>query len=152
MQATQGRTGRVFVLRLESGDKIPGCIEDFARENNIRMGSVLLIGGIGEGQIVAGPRDSAGLPPEPMLIPVDGVHEIVGVGLLAPNKNGIAGMHMHASLGRAGQAKTGCIRPGIGTWNVCEVVIYEILDAVAARLPDEQTGFELLRTGHDEVK
>jgi predicted DNA-binding protein with PD1-like motif len=152
MQATQGRTGRVFVLRLERGDKIPACIEDFARANGIRMGSVLLIGGIGGGQIVVGPRDSAGLPPEPMLIPIDGAHEVIGVGLIAPDKNGVSGMHMHASLGRAGQTKTGCVRPGIETWHVCEVVIYEIVDAIAARLPDENTGFELLRTGHVEVK
>ena len=145
MQEAEGRLGRVFVLRLENGDMVPGCIEDFARDKDINMGSVLLIGGVGGGQVVSGPRDSVKLPPEPMLLPLDGAHEIVGVGLIAPDKEGVPRMHMHASLGRAGQAKTGCVRHGVTAWHVGEAVIYEILDVVATRLPDAATGFELLQ-------
>ncbi len=144
MQSSEGHLGRVFVLRLENGDGIPGCIDDFAQKNNIRLGSVFLIGGIGKGQVVVGPRDSVNLPPEPMLLPLDGAHEIVGIGLIAPDRDGVPKMHMHASLGRSGQAKTGCVRPGIETWHVGEAVIYEITGAAAARLPDGKTGFELL--------
>lgn len=145
MQTTEGRLGRVFVLRLENGDAVPGCIEDFARSKGLMTGSVLLIGGIGGGQVISGPRDSAALPPEPMPLPLDGAHEIVGVGFIAPDQNGAPVMHMHAALGRAGQTKTGCVRPGITTWHVGEVVIYEIIDIVVSRLPDAATGFELLR-------
>jgi len=145
MQATEGKWGRVFVLRLEDGDTVPGCIEDFARDKDLKMGSVLLIGGVGGGQVVSGPRDSVKLPPEPMLVPLDGAHEVVGVGLIAPDKDGISKLHMHAALGRAGLAKAGCVRPGITVWHVGEVVIYEILDAWASRLPDAATGFELLQ-------
>ena len=147
MQATQGKLGRVFLLRLEDGDTVPGCIEDFAREKSLVVGSILLIGGIGSGQVVSGPRDSAQLPPDPMLLPLDGVHEIVGVGFIAPDKDGFPRMHMHATLGRAGQAKAGCVRPGITTWHVGEAVIYEIQDVAAVRLPDAITGFELLQVG-----
>jgi predicted DNA-binding protein with PD1-like motif len=32
MQASEGRLGRVFVLRLEDGDAIPDCIDDFVLE------------------------------------------------------------------------------------------------------------------------
>ncbi|MCL2149644.1 MAG: DNA-binding protein [Dehalococcoidia bacterium] len=147
MQIAEGKLGRVFVLRLEDGDAVPDCLEEFARAKGLTMGSVLLIGGIGGGQVVSGPRDSVRLPPEPMLLPIDGAHEIVGVGLIAPDKDGIPRMHMHAALGRAGQTKAGCVRPGIIAWHVGEVVIYEILDVVAARLPDIATGFELLQVG-----
>jgi predicted DNA-binding protein with PD1-like motif len=146
MQSTEGKIGRVFILRLEDGDAIPGCIETFAREKNIKIAGVTLIGGIGEGQIVVGPRYSDTLPPDPMLLPLDGAHEVVGIGLIAPDAKGIPGLHMHASLGRAGQAKTGCLRPGVKTWTVGEVVIYEILGANASRLVDKKTGFELLQT------
>jgi predicted DNA-binding protein with PD1-like motif len=128
----------------EGGDRIPGCIEAFALDKNIRMAGVTLIGGIGAGQIVAGPRDSEAMPPEPMLVPLDGAHEVVGIGLIAPDKDGVPGLHMHASLGRSGQSKTGCLRPGVDTWTVGEAVIYEILGADGARLPDEITGFDLL--------
>ena len=144
MQASEGKFGRIFVLRLENGDRIPHCIEDFAADNQICMAAVTFIGGIGAGQIVCGPRDSSALPPEPMLIPIDGVHEVVGIGLIAPDKNGKPGLHMHASLGRSGQAKTGYLRPGVETWTVGEVVISEILGAAGARLLDKKTGFELL--------
>jgi predicted DNA-binding protein with PD1-like motif len=144
MQASEGKIGRIFVLRLEDGDRIPDCIETFAADKQIRMAGVTLIGGIGEGQIVVGPRDSAAMPPEPILLPLEGAHEVVGVGLIAPDKNGRPGLHMHASLGRSGQAKTGCLRPGVKTWTVGEVVISEILGTDGSRLPDKNTGFELL--------
>jgi predicted DNA-binding protein with PD1-like motif len=146
MQSSEGKIGRVFIMRLEDGDAVPGCIETFAAEKNIQMAGVTLIGGIGEGQIVVGPRYSDAVPPEPMLLPLDGAHEVVGIGLIVPDAKGKPQLHIHASLGRAGQAKTGCLRPGVKTWVVGEAVIYEILGASAVRLPDKKTGFELLQT------
>jgi predicted DNA-binding protein with PD1-like motif len=147
MQSTEGKIGRVFILRLEDGEVVPGCIEAFAKEKNIKMAGVTLIGGIGEGQIVAGPRDSAAMPPDPMLLPLDGAHEVVGIGLIVPDSKGVPKLHIHAALGRAGQTKTGCLRPGVKTWLVGEAVVYEILGTSAARLLDKKTGFELLETG-----
>jgi uncharacterized protein len=145
MQASEGKIGRVFILRLEDGDAVPGCLETFAKENNIKMAGVTLIGGIGEGQIVVGPRYSDHMPPDPILLPLDGAHEVVGIGLIVPNSKGVSKLHIHASLGRSGQTRTGCLRPGVKTWLVGEVVIYEILGANASRIPDKKTGFELLQ-------
>jgi uncharacterized protein len=145
MKASEAKIGRVFVARLEDGDKIPACLEAFARDNKIRAASVLLIGGLGAGQVVVGPRDSVQMPPEPMVLPLDGAHEVVGVGLIAPDRDGVARLHMHAALGRAGQTKTGCVRPGVSTWLVGEAVIYELLGADVARLPDKASGFDLLQ-------
>ena len=56
MKASEGRLGRVFVIRLEDGDSIPACIEGFAEEKRISAGQVILIGGIDDGQVVVGPR------------------------------------------------------------------------------------------------
>lgn len=144
MKASQGRIGRVFVIRLEDGDEIPSCIEQFCRKHNIRLGHVILIGGIGDGQIVVGPRDATEIPVEPMILPLDGAHEVAGVGVIAPGEQGDPTLHIHASLGRAGHSITGCLRPGVTTWLVGEVVIYEILDAHAVRIKDESTGLPLL--------
>ena len=47
---------------------------------------------------------------------------------------------------------TGCLRPGVDTWVVGEVVLYEILGAKAARLKDQETGFALLEPGADSVR
>jgi predicted DNA-binding protein with PD1-like motif len=145
MKASEGKLGRVFIIRLEDGDKIPSSIERFAEEKKISVGQVLLTGGIGDGQVVVGPRQSNEMPPEPMLLPVDGAHEVVGVGLIAPDEKGKPTLHIHAALGRAGKTTTGCLRPGVTTWLVGEVIIIEILGTDAARLPDEKTSFDLLQ-------
>ena len=145
MKASEGRFGRVFVIRLEDGDVIPDCIEGFAEEKKISMGEVIMIGGIDNGQVVVGPRRSDEMPPEPMLLPLDGAHEVVGVGVIAPNEQGKPILHIHAALGRSGKTITGCLRPGVTTWIVGEAILYEILEADAVRIPDEETGFELLK-------
>jgi len=147
MKATEGHLGRVFVIRLEDGDAIPDCIERFAGENGISVGHVILVGGIGEGQVVVGPRRSGERPPEPMLLPVDGAHEVVGVGVIAPGEDGRPVLHIHAALGRSGNTTTGCLRPGVKTWLVAEAILYEILGAKVARLRDDESGFELLEPG-----
>ena len=147
MKSTEGKIGRVFVLRLDDGDIVPECLEKFAAEKDIKAGHVVLIGGIGGGQVVVGPRRSDEMPPDPMLLPVDGAHEVAGVGIIAPNKDGRPRLHIHASLGRAGRTMTGCLRPGVSTWLVGEAVVYEITGARVSRVKDAKTGFSLLQPG-----
>jgi len=144
MHYTQAKQGRIFVIRLEDNDAIPDCIEQFARDNHINMAQVTIIGGIHKGEIVSGPRYSDRMPPEPMLIPVDGAHEVVGLGLIAPNEQGNPILHLHAATGRAGKTVTGCLRSGVSTWLIGEVIIHEILGAAAKRIMDTASGFELL--------
>lgn len=145
MQAAEGKMGRVFVIRLEDGDLLPASIEKFAEKKKIKNGFVLLVGGIGSGQVVVGPRVSDRMPPDAMLLPIDVAHEVVGVGVLAPGKNGKIGMHMHAALGRSGKTTTGCIRPGVKTWLVAEAIVYEITGIDAKRVLDKKSGFALLQ-------
>jgi uncharacterized protein len=144
VKAVEGKCGRIFIIRLEDKDIIPQCIEKFAEEKNLMHGQVILVGGIGSGTIVVGPRISDEMPPEPMLLPVDATHEVVGAGVIAPDKNGKPILHIHGALGRSGQTMTGCLRPGVSTWIVGEVILLEILDAKAVRLKDPETGFLLL--------
>jgi len=144
MKASQGRIGRVFVIRLEDGDVVPDCIENFAAEQGVLRGHAVLVGGIRQGQVVVGPRQSDQMPPEPMLLPIDGTHEVLGVGVLAPTEDGRPVLHIHAALGRSGSTLTGCLRHGVSTWLVGEVILYEILDAAAVRRKDPETGFVLL--------
>ena len=150
MKSTGGNIGRVFILRMEDGDIIPDCIEQFAEENSISAAQVFLIGGVGGGQVVSGPRRSDQMTPEPMLLPVDGAHEICAIGLIAPDELGKPMLHIHGSLGRAGHTLTGCLRPGVNTWVVGEAVIYEIKGADVKRLKDEQSGFTLLEIEHND--
>jgi predicted DNA-binding protein with PD1-like motif len=147
MKTCEGRIGRVFVIRLEDGDVVPECIERFAEENGVSVGQTILVGGIGSGDVVVGPRRSEEMPPEPMLLPIDGAHEVVGVGVLAPGEDGKLALHIHAALGRAGRTMTGCLRHGVTTWLVGEVILYEILGANAVRIRDKHSSFELLEPG-----
>ena len=144
MKASEGQIGRVFVMRLNDGDEIPSCIERFAAEKGISTGYVILVGGIGSGDVIVGPRDGAAQPPEPMLLPIDGANELAGLGILAPDEIGNPVLHMHAALGRSGQTLTGCLRLGVKTWLAVEVILYEITGVKAVRIVDEDSGFKLL--------
>jgi uncharacterized protein len=144
MKAIEGKIGRLFVIRLEDGDMLPGTLEKFAEKKGIKNGFVLLIGGIGSGQIVVGPRYSDEMPPDPVLLPIDGAHEVVAVGILAPGEDGRIVLHIHGSLGRSGQTKTGCLRPGVSIWLVGEAIMYEIMGVNVRRIKDKESGFELL--------
>lgn len=147
MKACEGRLGRVFVIRLEDGDVVPECIERFAEDNGVSVAHVILVGGIGGGEVVVGPRRSEERPPQPMLLPIDGAHEVAGVGVLAPGEDGRPILHIHAALGRSGKTMSGCLRPGVTTWLVGEVILYEILGTKAVRVRDEESGFALLEPG-----
>ena len=147
MKACQGQIGRIFVMRLEDGDVVPDAIERFAEEKGVAVGQVILVGGVGNGEVVVGPRRSEERPPEPIVLPIDGAHEVAGVGLLAPGEDGKPILHIHAALGRAGKTTAGCLRPGVTTWLVGEVILLEILGASVVRVRDEASGFELLDTG-----
>lgn len=144
MKACQGNTGRVFIIRLEDGDVLPDCIERFAEEKGVSVGFALLVGGIGKGNIVVGPRSSEEMPPHPILLPLDGVHEVVGVGVLAPDEDGKPILHIHGALGRKDKTVAGCFRPGVNTWLVGEVVLIEITGAPASHIIDKETGLRLL--------
>ena len=147
MKFTQGRTGRVFVIRLEDGDVIPDCIERFAAEQDVKLGHVILLGGVGEGEVFVGPRDSNARPIDPMRYTLDEVHEVAGVGVLASGEDGKPALHVHAALGRSEGTITGCLRNGVKTWTVCEVILYEIIDAKATRAMDPSLGFPILDPG-----
>lgn len=146
MKSSQARPGRVFVIRLEHGDIIHECLERFASDHGLTHAMLTLHGGADQGSLlVTGPRDGSSSPPiQPQTATLDGVHEVVGTGTLFPDANGNPILHVHLACGRGRETITGCIRTGVKTWHVLEVVLTELLDSTARRLPDPATGFELL--------
>lgn len=144
MKAAEGRLGRVFVLRLEDGDRLPDCVERFAEKKGLARALCALVGGIGGGKIVVGPKDADSMPPEPVLLDLPGVCEAAAVGTIFPDAEGRPKLHMHATFGRGETALTGCIRPGIDVWTIGEVVLMEMTDLTLTRRRDPATGFELL--------
>ncbi len=150
MIEAEGRIGRVFTLRLEDGDRVPECIEAFAKEKGIFRAFCALVGGIGRGRIVVGPQRADASPVVPMVHELLGVHEVAAVGTLFPTQDGEPRLHMHAALGREGSTRTGCVRQGVEVWKLGEVVLLEILGADLVRRVDPATGFEVLDAPPDE--
>ncbi len=137
--------GRVFTIRLENGEKLPGTLEDFAEKKGVKAGLCILIGGIQAGsRIVSGPADEEERPVNPIIRSLAGVHEILGAGTLFPGSDGKIKLHMHASAGRDGKSETGCIRPGIEIWHVGEAILIELTGTEARREKEKNLGFELL--------
>lgn len=143
MKAAEGRLGRVFVLRLEDGDRVPEAIESFAREKNIEGAVAVMLGGAGSGRLVVGPEDGDKTPVTPMIHELLGVHEIAAVGTIFPSDKGPR-LHMHSAMGRGDQTRTGCVRQGIEVWKIAEVVVIEITGTGLARKLDPKAGFEVL--------
>jgi predicted DNA-binding protein with PD1-like motif len=146
MRASEGRLGRVFVLRLEDGDVIPDCIERFAAERGIDEAFCALLGGIGGGRLVVGPEDRDAEPVVPMVETFNNVHEAVAFGTIFPGEREVPTLHMHAALGRENQTLAGCVRKGIEVWKIAEVIILEIQGTGMKRRVDPRTGFEVLST------
>ena len=145
MQYSEGSVGRVFAIRLEHGERMPEALERFAAEQGVSCGLAIMVGGVEAGsQVVVGPEDGAALPVSPVIRAIAGVHEAAAVGTLFPDETGKPVLHMHAALGREGETTTGCIRAGIVTWQVLEILLVEIVGLDAIRVHDPKTGFSLL--------
>ncbi|MBI9080188.1 MAG: DNA-binding protein [Pseudodesulfovibrio sp.] len=147
MQYSEGSIGRIFTLRLENGEKIPDCIEQFAREKNIKAALCTMIGGVDKGTLVVGPEDGNDPIITPILHAIDTAHEVSATGTIFPDEEGTPVLHMHAALGREGKTRTGCIRPGLDVWLVGEVIIMEILNTDMLRKKEKKSGLALLCKG-----
>jgi len=145
MKYTQARLGRALVLRLEDGDVVHRCVEEAARREGISRAAVLLVGGADEGsRLVVGPEDGRADLIVPMEYVLGGVHEMAGVGTLFPDASGRPVLHLHAAFGRGEEAHAGCIRRGVCTWIVGEVILIELAGSEAVRRLDRASGFDLL--------
>lgn len=148
MQYSEASLGRVFVLRLEDGDRLPDTIEQFARDRQLRQGLVFYLGGAGDGsRLVVGPEAGRGEQIIPMVHTLAGAQEVLAVGTIFSNEADQPVMHLHAAVGREGKATVGCTRAGVDVWLVGEVVILEIIGAKAQRRRNQENGFELLEVG-----
>ncbi len=146
MQYEEGKIGRIFALKLETGERIPDVIEEFAREHGVRSAMVMYVGGAGEeSRLVVGPDASREDKIVPLVKTLGGRHEALAVGTLYPDEEGNPVLHMHAATGREGTAMAGCTRAGVDVWLVGEVLMIEIAGTVGFRKTDAETGFKILQ-------
>jgi len=148
MKYTEGRMGRVFVLRLEDGERLNDTLEAFARDHHVAHALAFYLGGSATGsKVVVGPDANRTDAVVPLVHLLSGSQEVLALGTLITNEAGEPVLHMHAAVGREGRATVGCTRAGVDVWLVGEVVLLEILGAEAQRRQDPDTGFQLLTVG-----
>jgi predicted DNA-binding protein with PD1-like motif len=145
MQYSQGTIGRIFALKLETGDRLPHAVEDFAREHGVLSAMAIYVGGAGaKSRLVVGPEENRGEDIVPMFHTLGGIHEVLAVGTLFADESGRPSLHMHAATGREGTAVVGCTRAGVDVWLVGEVILLEISGIGGFRRKDPKTGFQIL--------
>lgn len=145
MKYTEARPGRIFILRLEQGDRLPEVVESFARERGIGSALVFFLGGAqGGSKVITGPGDGNATRPVPMLTELRGVSEAVGVGTLFTDQQGGPRLHLHASFGRNRDTVVGCTREGVKIWQIGEVILLELTGSSAVRRVNPENGFEML--------
>jgi len=145
MKYSQAKQGRIYIIRLEDGDIIHEAIEKFANKKSIRAAALIIIGGADKNsKLVVGPEHGRTEPIVPMEHILNNVNEIVGTGTIFPNEKGEPILHMHIACGRKASTVTGCVRNGVKTWHILEVILFELIDTGAVRALDPITGFDLL--------
>ena len=145
MKYSTAGLGRVFVVRLEDGDVVHQAVEELAGREGVQRAAVIVLGGADDGsRVVVGPADGRAAVIEPMERVLQGVHEMAGVGTLFPDAAGRPTLHLHAAFGRDDKVTAGCIRRGVTTWVIGEVVVIELTGSGAERRVDPVTGLELL--------
>jgi predicted DNA-binding protein with PD1-like motif len=146
MKYSEAKQGRTFVIRLEDGEILHEIVEQFAVDHDVKAAYLIVVGGADKGStLVVGPEDGDARPVPPLTHILDDVHEIAGVGTLFPDSKGDPMLHLHIACGREDRTVTGCGRTGVKIWQVCEVILIELLNTSARRVPDAETGFELLQ-------
>ena len=146
MQSAEGKPGRVFVIRLEDGDLLPDCLENFADEKNIQVGLIHIVGGLREGRMVVGPETDSLDVVEPIFKEIDRQpRETISLGIIAPDREGNPRAHIHGALGRGDETAVGCLRPGIETWLMGKVIVQEITDTDSQRIYSTKNKLSYLR-------
>lgn len=143
MQITEAKLGRVFVVRLEEGEKLPDAIEKLAGAKKIRSALVLLLGGAKDGKLVVGPG-KRGSRKKVLTQSFGDGHEIFGTGTIFAGVHGPE-LHLHVAVGRGKNALVGCGRTGLKVNLIIEAVIIELAGIDARRSFDPATGFHLLK-------
>lgn len=145
MKYSEANLGRIFILRLEHGDKIPDIIEEFAKTHHIDSAILHFLGGADtNSKVVVGPEDGTAKIPRKVVTELLGTSEAVGIGTLFLNEDKVPKLHLHSAFGRNRDTITGCTREGVTIWLIGEVVIFELINSSARRKLDTDTGFELL--------
>jgi len=147
MQYTEGKPGRVFIVRLDHGEDLIATLVQFLNDHQVNCGYIRFIGALQSGRIVTGP-EALCLPPDQHFESFSGGWEVIGTATITPDNDG-PHLHIHASVGRGEQVLTGCLRGEIITYIVIEAVITELVGVDVHREVDRKSGLCLPVLKHE---
>jgi len=137
MDGAQGRPGRVFMLRIDDGEKLVENLGSYIRENDISTGSVSLVGAVKWARIVTPDIEKKPMPDRESML--EKYMEVVGHGDIVGGK-----VHIHAAFGeKGGNGYCGHLVEA-EVFVFVEAVIQEIEGIEARREHDPKTGFKKL--------
>ncbi|ODS37746.1 MAG: hypothetical protein A7316_09055 [Candidatus Altiarchaeales archaeon WOR_SM1_86-2] len=145
MKYTQGKIGRIFVVKFEDGDNLLKELIKLAKKERVESGIIHLIGALEKAEIVVGP-EKVEIPPTAIWKNFDDGREVLGLGTIFW-KGGEPKIHIHSCIGREDKVNIGCIRKCAEVYLVIEAVIIEIdtgSNANVARKFDGQSGLDLI--------
>lgn len=142
MQYSEGRMGRIFMIRIDDGEDLLTSIDRFIVAHKIRAGMLLCLGALREARIVTGPEEPL-IPPVPHFEEIGGGWELFGVGTIYRGDDGSPRVHYHASVGRGEVSLTGCLREKATTYLVVEVVLFEFQGIYGRRAEDMASGVSM---------
>ncbi|TRZ94793.1 DUF296 domain-containing protein [bacterium] len=143
MKYTQGKIGRIFLLKFDHGDLLLDRLTSFAKKEKLQAATMVLIGALKNGDLVTGPRKPV-IPPEPNKVNFKDGWEVMGIGTIFTNSLGPQ-IHIHSSMGKKFKTLTGCVRGNSKVFLMIEAVVFELKGVKAAKSIDPKTGLNLLR-------
>jgi len=146
MQYSEGRIGRVFVVRFDEGEDLLEGLRRFLAERKVRTGYLMVLGALHEGRMVTGPEEDV-IPPVPHWETASGGWEMLGVATVYPDDRGEPALHLHATAGRGQETLTGCLREVARVYLVVEAIVVELEGISFRRRHDPFTGLNLPETG-----
>jgi len=136
MQYSEGRMGRVFVLRIDHGEDLIESLKKFLSLKKIESCMALFLGALLDGRAVTGPKKPE-IPPIPNFEAYQSAWEVFGMATIYPSKEGPK-LHIHSGFGRGRDSLTGCIRDKAEVYLIVEAVLFEIYGLEAERVLDEK--------------
>ena len=130
------------MLKFDDQDDLLEGIRTVAIKEQVKTGTIMLLGGLRSGSIVTGPKEAV-IPPEPVWQNFSDGREVLGIGTLYWHDDGPS-IHLHGTLGRGKETLTGCIRKDHSVYLVIEAVLTEIIGTNARRALDSNTGLVML--------
>jgi len=125
-------------VRIDHGEDVIAELSELARKENIRSAYFIMLGAMGDAELVTGPKEKV-VPPTVVWSAFEDAREILGAGSIFW-ENGAPKLHIHAAAANKKDIIMGCIRKKASAFMVVEVFIMEI-EIQAERIFNEHMGF-----------